>query len=167
MPDTLHNDASSLREQYLEYGFLGELCREMWKRGVEMDILRSHTDRSGYDVLLEAGGIERHVQLKSSFIGAKTARQKINVRLADRPSGCVIWVRFDSETLELVDFLWFGAEPGKTIPDLGDKIGKHTKANKDGHKSNRSAIRMLNKGQFQTVPTIAKLADRLFAVSLN
>ena len=74
MPDANHNDASSLREQYLEYGFLGELCREMWKRGIEMDILRSHTDRSGYDILLEANGVERHVQMKSSFVGAKTAR---------------------------------------------------------------------------------------------
>lgn len=162
MPDTLHSNASSLREQYLEYGFLGELCREMWKRGVEMDILRSHTDRSGYDVLLEANGVERHVQLKSSFIGAKTARQKINIKLADRPSGCVVWVRFDPSTLELMDFLWFGAEPGQTLPDLGDRVGKHSKANKNGHKAQRLATRVLNKGQFSVVPTIAALTDRLF-----
>lgn len=68
MQDTVHNSAPSLQEQYLEYGFLGELCWEMWKRSVEMDILRSHTDRSGYNILLEENGIERHVQMKSSFI---------------------------------------------------------------------------------------------------
>ena len=85
MLDDIHNAASSLREQYLEYALLGALCQEMWRRGLEMDILRSHTDRSGYDILLEADGIQRHVQLKSSFVGAKTSRQKINVKLANRP----------------------------------------------------------------------------------
>ena len=81
-----------------------------------MDILRSHTDRSGYDILLEAEGVERHVQLKSSFVGAKTATQKINVRLAEKPSGCVVWVRFQRETFELAEFLWFGGLPGEPLP---------------------------------------------------
>ena len=100
-PSLLDSGASSLREQYLEYGFLGQLCQEMYRRDVGMDILRSHTDRSGYDILLEANGVERHVQLKSSFVGAKTAIQKINMRLADKPSGCVVWVRFQRDTFEL------------------------------------------------------------------
>jgi len=86
---TIHSNDSSLREQYLEYVFLADLCREMWKRGEPVDVLHSHTDRSGYDLLLEANGIQRHVQLKSSFEGAKTSRQNINIRLAERPSGCV------------------------------------------------------------------------------
>lgn len=162
MKDTTHNDASSLREQYLEYGFLGELCREMWKRRIEMDILRCHTDRSGYDILLEANGIERHVQMKASFVGSKTARQKINVRLADKPSGCVIWVRFDPETLELSEFLWFGASPGEPLPELGDKIGKHEKGDQHGFKARRSSIRVINKGRFERVPDMAEIADRLF-----
>jgi hypothetical protein len=80
MPDANHNHASSLRKQYLGYGFPGELCREMWKRGIEMDILRGHTYRSGNDILLDAYDIERHVQTKSGFVGAKTARQKFNIR---------------------------------------------------------------------------------------
>lgn len=162
MNDDFHNTASSLREQYLEYGFLGELCREMWKRGIEMDILRSHTDRSGYDILLEANGIERHVQMKSSFIGAKTARQKINIRLSDKPSGCVIWVRFDPKTFEFAEFLWFGAPPGEPLPDLGDKIGRHEKGDQHGYKAQRAAIRVINKGAFEIVPSFSKLADRLF-----
>ena len=162
MPDDIHNAASSLREQYLEYALLGTLCQEMWKRGVGMDILRSHTDRSGYDILLEAGGIQRHVQLKSSFVGAKTSRQKINVRLAEKPSGCVIWVRFDPASLDLVEFLWFGADPGQPVPDLGSRIGKHSKGNADGYKAERSDIRILNKGQFDAVKTAGQLADHLF-----
>lgn len=163
MPDNVHNNASSLREQYLEYGFLGELCREMWMRGIEMDILRSHTDRSGYDILLEANGVERHVQMKSSFVGAKTARQKINIRLADKPSGCVVWVRFDPETLELADFLWFGAAPGAPLPDPGDRIGRHAKGDHSGYKAERAAIRVINKGRFERVLSMSELTDRLFS----
>ena len=167
MKDTMHHAASSLPSQYLDYVFLFALCREMWKRGIEMDILRSHTDRSGYDILLEANGIERHVQMKSSFIGAKTARQKINVRLADKPSGCVIWVRFDPESLKLTEFLWFGAQPGEPLPELGDKIGKHEKGDQHGHKAQRAAIRVINKGRFERIPDVRGLADRLFEPDLT
>ncbi len=166
MFDDIHNAASSLREQYLEYALMGVLCQEMWKRGVEMDILRSHTDRSGYDILLEANGIQRHVQLKSSFVGAKTSRQKINVKLAEKPSGCVIWVWFDPATLELVHYLWFGAEPGHPVPDLGSRIGKHSKGNAEGYKAERSDIRILNKGQFDAVGSAELLAGRLFGKAL-
>jgi len=127
-----------------------------------MDILRSHTDRSGYDLLLEVDGVERHVQLKSSFDGAKTARQKINVRLAEKPSGCVIWVFFDRKTSKLTDFRWFGSGPGKPLPELGDRIGKHTKGDKDGYKAQRPAIRVVNNGSFERVPSMSGLFDRLF-----
>ena len=33
----IHSEASSLREQYIEYGFLADLCREMWRRGTAVD----------------------------------------------------------------------------------------------------------------------------------
>ena len=56
MPAALKNFAwSSLREEYLEYIFLGELCREFWRRDMPVDVLRSHTDRSGFDLVLELG----------------------------------------------------------------------------------------------------------------
>ena len=157
-----HTSASSLREQYLEYGFLNGLCREMWQRGELMDVLRSHTDQSGYDLLLEAHGIQRHVQLKSSFLGAKTARQKVNTRLAERPSGCIVWIRFDPETLEQTEFLWFGGDPGAPLPEMGDRVVRHTKGNAQGVKADRSGIRVLNKGQFDRVVGFDALADRLF-----
>jgi len=159
---TIHSHASSLREQYLEYGFLADLCREMWRRGEAVDVLHSHTDRSGYDVLLEANGLQRHVQLKSSYDGAKTSRQKINVELAARPSGCVVWIRFDPATLETVSYLWFGDEPGQPLPDLGDRIGKHTKGDRVGTKAERESIRVINIGRFEKVGTITELADTLF-----
>jgi hypothetical protein len=47
---------------------------------------------------------------------AKTARVGINAALQSKPSGCVIWLRFDPVTLALGPFLWFGGEPGKPLP---------------------------------------------------
>lgn len=162
MDGDLNTHASSLREQYLEYGFLGDLCREMWRRRVPMDVLRSHTDRSGYDLLLEAAGIQRHVQLKSSYIGAKTAVQKINARLAERPSGCVVWIRFDPGTLEQTGFLWFGASPGDPLPDLGSRVGRHTKGDMTGYKATREWIRIVPRGRFEVAGSICLIADKLF-----
>lgn len=154
--------ASSLREQYLEYGFLDGLCRVMWAKKVPMDVLRSDTDRSGYDLLLDANGIQRHVQLKSSFIGSKTARQKVSTLLADQSSGCVVWIRFDPETLEQREFLWFGGKPGGPLPDLGEKVAKHTKGNRHGEKALRAAVRLVNKGDFEALDGFEALAEILF-----
>lgn len=162
MNDPIHSTASSLREQYLEYGFLDGLCKVMWKRGELMDVLRSHTDQSGYDLLLEACGLQRHIQLKSSYLGGKASRQNINVRLADRPSGCVVWIWFDPDTLEQVNFHWFGAAPGDPLPPLPERKGKHTKSNANGIKAERPKIRVLNKGEFDKVLGFEALADRLF-----
>ena len=162
-----HTHNSSLREQYIEYAFLGLLCQEMWRRGQAMDILRSHTDRSGYDILLEVDGMERHVQLKSSFIGATTAKQDLHVRLVSKPSGCVIWVWFDEATFELHHFLWIGSAPGQPLPPLGDRIAKHSMANKEGEKAERPNIRRVPKGRFETIASIAALADHLFGEVQN
>ncbi len=162
MNASIHSHASSLREQYLEYGFLDGLCKVMWKRGELMDVLRSHTDQSGYDLLLEARGFQRHVQLKSSYEDAKTARQNINVRLADRPSGCVVWIRFNPDTLAQTNFLWLGAEPGQPLPSLPERTGKHSKGNAQGIKAERPSIRIVNKGAFDSIPGFEALAERLF-----
>ena len=165
MSDPIHSQASSLREQYLEYGFLDGLCRVMWQRGELMDVLRSHTDQSGYDLLLEAQGVQRHVQLKSSFIDAKTARQNINVRLAERPSGCVVWIRFDQTTLDQRMFHWFGGEPGQPLPPLPEKTGRHSKGDAHGHKKARPGIRVVNKGSFINIDGFEELADKLFGTT--
>ncbi|MBV1868416.1 MAG: hypothetical protein KUG69_11005 [Marinosulfonomonas sp.] len=158
----IHSEASSLREQYIEYGFLADLCREMWRRDQAVDVLHCHTDRSGYDVVLEADGIQRHVQLKSSFEGAKTSRQKINVRLSGKPSGCIIWIRFDPLTLKQTSYLWFGDAPGEPLPGIGNRIAKHSKGDREGTKAERPDIRVVNRGQFSRIETISALTDLLF-----
>lgn len=159
---------SSQREQSLEYVLLGALCQEMWKRGSPLDILRSHTDQSGYDLVLDTGNALRFVQLKSSFLGAKAARQGINIALAGKPGGCIIWLRFNEADLSLDHFLFFGAaEPGGSLPDLGERAVKHTKANAEGIKGIRPGLRDLPRSRFERIDNISALADRLFGAHVT
>jgi hypothetical protein len=159
-----HTIHSSYREKLIEHLLIGELLKISWQDGdCELEVSKPEVDNSGYDVIVELNGIVRHIQLKASYVGGKTARQKIHSRLSSKPSGCVIWVYFDETTLELGPFLFFGAEPGKSLPSLeGTKIARHTKGDQDGYKAERPNIREVNKGQFTKYDTINSLYVALF-----
>lgn len=159
----VHFIQSSTREKVLEHLFVGDLLRCLWRQGVrDPEILRAEVDKGGYDLVLEANGILRHVQLKSSHRTAKTSQVGINIALERKPSGCVIWIRFDPATMELGLFLWHGGLPGARLPSLGDRIGKHTKGNSTGAKAARPNIRLLRRSQFEILPTIDAVASVLF-----
>src|SRR5262245_17978717 len=122
---------SSALEKLLEHLFVGDLLRCLWQSGArDMEVLRAEVDRGGYDLVLEANGVRRYLQLKASHARAKAREVKINTNLARKPGGCVIWMRYDPMTLQLGPFLWFGGKPGQALPSLGEKIGRHTKGNK-------------------------------------
>jgi len=57
--------------------------------------------------VLEANGIIRHVQLKSSFRGSKVREVDVSTKLLRKPGGCVLWIEFDSESLGIGRFYWF------------------------------------------------------------
>lgn len=155
-------EKSSRREEYAEYVFLGALVQEAWIRDVDLTILRSQTDADGYDLVLETEKVTRHVQLKTSGIDATTSNQKVSLKLGGRPSGCVVWIILNPDTLHLDHFRWFGGKPGQPLPDLGNKVAKHTRANAEGVKSERSNHRVLSKGRFTELSTVAALFDTLF-----
>lgn len=161
--DNEHSSNSSSREKVLEHLFVGELLRCLWRRGQRnVDVLRAEVDKGGYDVVVECNRILRHIQLKTSHQAAATAQVSININLAHRPSGCVVWTIFNADTLELGPFLWFGAPAGEPLPDLGHRMGKHTKGDRTGHKAERTSIRIVSKGQFTKLATMDELADTLF-----
>src|ERR1700745_1225164 len=118
-----HSQDSSLREQALGHRFLAELLSLMWRDGRrDIEVLKREVDRAGYDIVLEANGIIRHVQLKSSFIGSKVRDVSVNTKLLAKPGGCVTWLEFDPDTLAIRKYLWFGGSPGSALPGLGSKI---------------------------------------------
>ena len=154
---------SSLREQALGHRFLAELLSLMWREGRrDIDVLKSEVDRAGYDIVLEANGIIRHAQLKSSFIGSKVREVSVNTKLLAKPGGCVIWLEFDSHSLALKTYLWFGGSAGSALPDLGSKISRHSKANSMGQKLKRPMHRVVAKGRFESLPEINLLVKRMF-----
>ena len=160
---------SSFFEQLVEHTFISELLQEVYYRfGRTMEVLRSEIDAAGYDVVFECNGVIRHVQLKTSKIDGKTSRQKVNVALAEKPSGCIVWLvrteNRDTHRMELT-YLFFGQDAGQPLPTLDDfSVAKHTKGNKDGVKAERPAIRVIPKGQFTAIETTTELAIRLFGL---
>jgi hypothetical protein len=112
--------------------------------------------------VLECNGFVRHVQLKSSRRGAKTDSVDIQTRLSTKPCGCVVWVFFDETNLDLGPFLWFGSEPGRCLPELGDRIVRHAKANSRGEKTHRPGLREIRRSRFKPVSTMDELVLHLF-----
>ncbi len=159
-----HTEHSSYREKLIEHLFIGELLKLSWcDEDCALEVSKPEVDNSGYDVIIELNGVVRHVQLKASYIGGKTAKQTVHIKLSKKPSGCVVWVYFDEKTLELGPYLFFGSNPGQELPSLdGSKVARHTKGDQDGYKAERSNIREINKGQFKSYETIRSLYIALF-----
>ena len=167
---TQHTHQSSYRERLIEHLFLGELLKLSWLTdGCALEISKPEVDNSGYDVVAEARGILRHIQLKASLLGGATQEQTVQLKLATKPSGCVVWVFFDPDTLKLGPFLYFGgAVPGTPMPSLDElKTAEHTKWNRyaetaQGTKAPRLNLRVLRKPSFTNVSSIEELYQQLF-----
>lgn len=157
-----HNIHSSEREEYVEYIVLGALCSWGWSRGRLVEVSRTKTDAFGYDVVLSSGGVTRHVQLKASVAGGTTRDQKVNSALARREGGCVLWIRVDADTLMPVDYGWFGGAPGQPMPDLGDKVARHSKGDATGEKKLRPGIRVVPWSRFVKLQTAGEVFACLF-----
>ena len=164
MAATEHSLHSSYREALLEHLFAGEVMKCLWLQGVHrMEVLKPQVDDGGYDLVLEANGVTRHVQMKSSHHRSGTARVNVSLRLMEKPSGCVVWTRFHRDTLELGPFLWFGGAPGQRLPDIsGFEVAKHTKGNAEGVKTERPNLRVVPRKLFDRVDSIQELVERLF-----
>ena len=166
MPQETGNNESvnsSFLEKLREYVFLSEILKEAWfNRRLTVDVMRAEVDNSGYDLALECGGTLRFIQLKSSRVGSKTAEQKVNLKLADKPGGCVIWL-FQNESDASVElkYRFFGRSPDEP-PELGERVGKHTKGNAEGEKLPRLNTRIIGIGKFDKPVSANELFDKLF-----
>lgn len=161
-----HAEYSALRERIVEHIFIGEAMRRLWQLGVlNVEILHAEFDSSGYDLVMCCGRVMRHVQFKVSLVNGARAQVTINQRLAQAPSGCVVWLGV-SEALEIMEYRWFGGEPGRPLPDLSDRaLGCHTRGNAQGIKGERSNQRILTKGAFEVLGGLDETLGRLFAIT--
>jgi hypothetical protein len=105
--------------------FLGELLRGLWRKNVrDLEVLRPEVDSGGSDLALEFKGVIRHVQLKSSFTGARRSDVTAHVKLLDRPSACILWIFFDPDNayLSLEFRVRFGDEINSGI--TGEQVSR-------------------------------------------
>ena len=141
-----HSTHSVLRERIVEHIFVGEVLRALWQRGViDVEVLRSEFDAYGYDIVLSRGRIVRHIQLKTQAYGSLVVAKA----LAQKPSGCVVWIGIDKETLQLGPFLWFGGRPGRPLPD----ISQYQNPRRAMHNAKRERPLRKNHHQLPRVPT--------------
>lgn len=162
--DEQHFLNSSFREKLIEHLFVGELLKLAWqKTHCSMEIARPEVDNRGYDLIAESQGVARHIQLKASRIGAKATGQSVQHALAEKPSGCVLWIYFNEETLDLGPFLFYGGTPGKPLPPIaGFKMAKHTKANAQGIKTAKPGLSVVPRTKFNRLDSIQEVYDALF-----
>jgi len=153
---------SGVREKVLEHRLISDLAELMMRRGVQIDVMRGEFDAHGHDVVFEAAGVLRHVQLKAMVAGGKRRDVNVNVRLRSRSSGCIAWMVYDPATLKVIEYRWFGGEPGEPLPDIGGTVARHSKGNALGEKALRTGHRLLGKTKFETLADLGMLADRLF-----
>jgi hypothetical protein len=163
---SLDTHQSVYREQLLEHLLIGELLKHSWLySGATLEVSQPSIDRSGHDIVLEANGVTRHVQLKASSSTSTTSVQKIHLGLATKPSGCAIWIKFDPSTLALGPFLFFGGLPGETLPSLAEyRPAKHTKGDAEGIKKVRPNLRVVPAAKFKRIADIDELYVTLFGL---
>lgn len=88
-----HYLRSTLRERVVEHVFVGEALRRLWQRGITgVEVLRSEFDAGGYDLVMSYKAITRHIQFKTVALGGRAPRVTANLKLMEKPSGCIIWI---------------------------------------------------------------------------
>ncbi len=154
---------SVLREKVVEHLFIAEISRTLLlDLKMPFEVLRSEFDAFGYDLVIEANGVLRHIQLKTVKAKGATAHVDIQLALGDKPGGCVVWMLVDADTLEPGPFLWLGGQPGCALPPLGSREVRHSRADATGVKKVRPGLRRVLKGAFTRVKTIRELAIMMF-----
>jgi len=145
-------------EKALEYRFLADLTATLLIRGIPFEILRPEVDARGHDLVIEASGILRHIQLKGLGEGGRRAEFTLHQGLTSRPSACVIATVYDRATLQPTGYRWLGGPPGFPLRPLGDRPAYHTR----GAKAERPEHRTVRLSQFDRVDTMDGLVVRLF-----
>ena len=159
---------STLREKTIEHVFLSELSKVLLlELKTSFEILRSEFDANGYDVVVEARGIMRHVQLKATRAGGKRRDVDVNLALTEKLGGCVVWIVADPATLAIGPFLWLGGRPSEPLPALQGRVTRHTRPNADGIKGERKRLRKVPIRQFDRLETMVEVAIAMFGGDHN
>ena len=82
--------------------------------------------------------------------------------LANKPSGCVIWIRV-TDHLDMGPFFWFGASPGEPLPVIDMcEIPLRATHNKIGERPPRRNHRLVPGVRFEELKTMQEILTKLF-----
>jgi hypothetical protein len=148
-------------ENLMEHVFVAELLQECAiERHQAVEVLRAEVDDGGYDLVLQAAGIIRHVQLKTRYKAGRARSVQVNANLERHPGGCVVWMLWDvdpSTRRMRMTYRWYGDGPEQPTKPLPARIGRHTSTGAE-----RPNMRILKWGDFQGVGDTGALVDLLF-----
>lgn len=161
LPITANYTHSTLRERIVEHIFVGDALRTLWQLGVhDVEVLRSEFDAHGYDLVMARGQVVRHIQFKTG--AGKPTKVSLSRALADKPSGCAIWIRVDAN-LEIGPYYWFGDAPGQPLPAIGGHPNTlRPTRNKDGVRPPRQNHHDVPGSAFLVRETIGEILQDLF-----
>jgi hypothetical protein len=161
LDESAHFHHSTLRERIVEHVFIGDALRLLWRRGVvDVEVLRPEFDAHGYDLVMARGRIVRHIQFKTGT-ARKPGEVSVARVLAEKPSGCVIWIRVDRD-LTMGPFFWFGASAGEPLPVLDSYLPPlRATHNKDGVRPPRTNHRLVPGKAFAEIATLDSLLETL------
>lgn len=157
-------------EKLIEHRFIADIMMLGWfHHNKEVRILHCEIDNTGFDILINCGGIDRYIQLKTSDYSSKRSYQKFNTTLLQKQNPCIIWITyyFNPEKRDLdLRYLFWGKEIGQRTPGITQfGIGK-TKTNSQGIKKELAHIRNIPRGHFHEVPP-GKLFEKLFGPQIE
>lgn len=143
---------STYVEKALYHTFLGQLYQALWENGYLLEVSTAEIDRWGYDVILSVGECTRHVQLKSG----KSKKVNVHGSLVNKRNGCIVWLTYDTKSLEITGYYFFGSIIDQKFPDLSTyhKV-KHLK-------KERKYAYSIPKSRFKKVDSIEEILMLLF-----
>jgi hypothetical protein len=152
---------STLRERIVEHIFVGDALRILWDKDItNVEVFRSEFDAHGYDLAMAQRDIVRHIQLKTSL--KKPRKISIARSLAEKPSGCVIWIQITPD-LKLGPYYWFGGTPGNRLPDISNfPNSMRPTRNKSGERPIRENYREVPLSKFERVGSLPEVLEKLF-----
>jgi hypothetical protein len=107
------------------------------------------------------GNMVHHIQFKTGT-GKKPDDVSVALALADKPSGCVIWLRVAAD-LQMGPFFWFGGEPGEPLPKIAHFPNPlRPTRNKQGQRPARLNHRVIRASKFQILASIDDVLAALF-----
>ena len=150
-----HSGRSTYRELLIEKRFLSDLLVALWPE--EVEVLRPDVDIAGYDLVLEARGRIRHLQLKSALRKFKKGNRNVRGRLWEKLAGCVLCIVIDAD-LKPLHYRWFECVPREALPN----VSRYPRARHPSTKKERLDAYIVPADRFDKLTTMEAVIEKLF-----